>query len=417
MLRDMKVRCVILAFVSAVYFAGLAASPESAFAVSPVPAPRLVRAGFEALQQGDPTRAVPLFTQSIDSRELTPELLANAFYNRGLAYQTLGQGGNAADDYTAALNLDAMSTDLRARVLYNRGLAHQQLGQATLAIEDYTSSLLIDSTFSFAYLARANTLRESGQYLFSISDYDRAQKYQHPDMAQVYYGEGLTYEALRRPAEAKGLYQKALATQPDFAAAAARLTALNALAENDELVAEPVLTSRQVAANAVGQTEVVARVVPKAVEPPAGLLLEEPKVAAVVTAQPPKVIVASVPKVPAKASAVKPVVADAIQTASTEPAAPVKAKSNPLAAAAAGWAVQISSASTESAAWASFKTMQNSHKILAGQKPVVVEADLGTKGTVYRVRLQGFDAQSAAQAACAKLKSGGVACYVAKSEG
>ena len=422
----MKVRSVVLAFVSALCFAGLAANPVSTFAASPVPATRMVEAGFAALQQGDATKAVPLFTQSIDSRSLAPDALANALYNRGLAYQTLGQGGNAVDDYSAALNLDAMPTTLRARVLYNRGLAQQQLGRTSLAIEDFTSALLIDATFSYAYLARANALRDSGQLLFSISDYDRAVKYQHPEMAQVYLGEGLTFEALKRPVEAKRLYHKALSLQPNLEAASSRLNALANVAETDEQASDPVLGAKSMAANPTAQTEVVAQTLPKAVEPPAALLaVAQPRVAvAAPVAAAPKVVVASVPKVPVPAASAKPAPSDAIETASTAPAVPVvpvKAPSKAVAAApvakASGWAVQISSASTEDSAWSSFKTMQKSHKVLGSVKPSVVEADLGAKGTVYRVRLQGFAEQSAAQSACAKLKAGGVACFVAKTEG
>ena len=418
----MKVRSVVLAFVSGVCFAGLAAIPPSAFAVSPTPATRLVQAGFNALQQGDATRAIPLFTQSIESRELSPDILANAFYNRGLAYQNLGQGSNAADDYTAALSLDAMPTDLRARVLYNRGLSQQQLGHSTLAIEDFTSALLIDATFSYAYLARANTLRESGQFLFSISDYERATKYQYPQMAQVYYGEGLTYESLKRPVEAKRFYQKAIGLDPTFAAAASRLNALLSVTESDDLASDPVLSGKAVGANPSAQTEVIARVMPKAIEPPEGSMAEEPAVAVVAppvvvpAAAATKVVVASVPKVPAAVVAVK-AAADPIQTASTASVIPPKVAVASKKPSISGWAVQISSASSEDAAWASFKTMQKSHKVLVGQKPNVVEADLGSKGTVYRVRLQGFEEQSAAQSACAKLKAGGVSCYVAKAEG
>ena len=59
--------------------------------------------------------------------------------------------------------------------------------------------------------------------------------------------------------------------------------------------------------------------------------------------------------------------------------------------------------------------MQKRHKALAGQSPVVVRADLGAKGTFYRVRLTGYDSQQAAKSACAKLKSGGVTCYISKA--
>ena len=80
-----------------------------------------------------------------------------------------------------------------------------------------------------------------------------------------------------------------------------------------------------------------------------------------------------------------------------------------------GWSVQLASATTEDAAWSTWKKMQKRHKALAGQSPVVVRADLGAKGTFYRVRLTGYDSQQAAKNACAKLKSGGVSCYISKS--
>ena len=35
--------------------------------------------------------------------------------------------------------------------------------------------------------------------------------------------------------------------------------------------------------------------------------------------------------------------------------------------------------------------MKAKHKALAAQKPVVVRADLGTRGVVFRVRLAGFE--------------------------
>jgi SPOR domain len=79
--------------------------------------------------------------------------------------------------------------------------------------------------------------------------------------------------------------------------------------------------------------------------------------------------------------------------------------------------VQIASAASEDAAWSTFKKMQQRYKVLRDKEPVVIKADLGTKGTFYRVRLIGFEAQTAAKSACTKLKSGGVKCYVSKADG
>jgi cell division septation protein DedD len=83
---------------------------------------------------------------------------------------------------------------------------------------------------------------------------------------------------------------------------------------------------------------------------------------------------------------------------------------------ATGWAVQLVSASTEDAAWASWEKMKARNKALAAKKPVVVRADLGAKGVFYRVRLVGFDSQSDASSECSRLKSRGVKCYISKAE-
>ena len=98
----------------------------------------------------------------------------------------------AIDDYTAALRIDALGAKLRAIALYNRGLAYQKSKQPALAIEDFTSALFLDPEFAHAYYSRANVLRESGQYLFALSDYEKALRFNHPQPYLVYYGEALT---------------------------------------------------------------------------------------------------------------------------------------------------------------------------------------------------------------------------------
>ena len=440
MLQFMKVRRVSLAFVSSVLFAALVANPGSTGAATGS-AVALSAAGYQALSSGDASRAIPLFTQSIESRELGPDTLANTLLNRALAYQQLSDNAKAIDDYTAALNLDAMSSDLRARALYNRGLAQQKTQHAAMAIEDFTSALLVNSSFSYAYLARANALRENGQYLFSISDYERALKYHHPEVARVYFGEALAYESLRRPSEAKGFLQAALKADASFAPAQEKLKDMGDVAQLDDETSDPILTA-STNTSPSAQTEVVRQNLPKGAEPPAALMAqdmsadadislaaaaEQPKaapatesIAEVQTRVPTKearIVVASVPKVPSKNS---------LKIAEAKPAAKVVAVNDTEAGdltastteapavAQAGWTVQVSSASTEDAAWGSWKSMQKGHKVLVGQTATVVKADLGAKGTFYRVRLGNFGEQSAAQTACSRLKVAGISCFVSK---
>jgi hypothetical protein len=80
-----------------------------------------------------------------------------------------------------------------------------------------------------------------------------------------------------------------------------------------------------------------------------------------------------------------------------------------------GWSVQIASATSEEAAWSSWKKMKARNKALADQEPVVVRADLGAKGVFFRLRLVGFETQGEASRECARLKSRGVKCFISKA--
>ncbi len=451
----MNVRRVSLAFVSSVFLAALVANSGSAFATD---SPTLSAQAYQALSGGNAAQAITLYSSAIEARDLVPESLANALLNRALAYQQTGKTDAAIDDYTAALNLDAMSPELRATALYNRGLAQQKTQHLPLAIEDFTASLLLNPTFAHAFLARANALRESGQYIFALSDYERALKYQHPQPARVYFGEAQTYAALRRPDDQRKMLAAARDADPNFTAAN-YVVGSNVQGAATGPAIDDNLQVGSISAVG-GETTVHKADFPKAIEPPANLVMgsEQPNLAmetatdtpvfnkakkqftdrivpqdATAAAKPAAsaqvVAVADVPAIP---KPVQPVTkADNITTASiakpaTPPQKPVIAvavaapavpdKADTSAAPATGWAIQLASASSEDAAWATWKNLQKSHDVLASQKPVIMKADLGAKGTFYRVRLTGFDNQNAAQSGCAKLKSGGVTCYVSKAD-
>lgn len=455
----MKVSRVSLALVCSVFLAAVGASAGSSFAAS---SQDLTASAYQALSAGDANKSVDLFSQAISSQQLGADGLANAYLNRALAYQKLGQNDKAVDDYTSALNLDAMPSNIRARALYNRGLAQEKAGHSVLAIEDYTSSLLIDGNFAQSYLARANALRDSGQYLFSISDYERALKNGHPQPAVVYFGEAQAYEALKRPVETKQFLQAAVAADASFTPARDKLKNYSDIAELDDQTADPVMTGA--ITSPTNQTSVAMAALPKAVEPPDNMVAEVRRAQeanstdaadsmmadAGPAPQPAKfgrVDVAQIPSIPTNAvdakvaqqvAQAKPIEAkpapvapvpvqvasadtnsisdvDAVTTGSTDPAP----ASEPVAAAPdapmTGWTVQVSSAGTEDAAWSSWKKMQSGHPVLAGANASVVKADLGTRGIFFRVRLGGYDDQTSAQKACGKLKAGGVTCFVAKA--
>ena len=411
----MSVSRVVLASVSAAFLAASAAVSGPAAATTPDANVLLAQEAYKSLASGDADAAISAYDKAIESRGLAPEVLANALLNRGLAYQQINRHEAAIDDYTAALRLDAMSAKLRAVALYNRGLSQHKLSQPAQAIEDFTSALFLDSEFAHAYLGRANTLRDSGQYLFALSDYEKAIRFKHPDAARVHYGEALTFEALRRPKEARQSLERALAANPKFAPAKQRLAAIAAgtLAKPP---ADPIVTGSIASAG----RELVARktVLPQPIAPSPALLASNspPKVIFASTAQRRKLITDRVPAEETapraeveKVIAIEPVPDEPV---TDEPVVDEAAASEP---AISGWSVQLASASSEDGAWSTWKKLQNRHRALTAEKPVVIKADLGSKGIFYRVRLTGFDDQKAAKGRCSSLKTKGVSCFVSKT--
>ena len=412
----MSTRTVLLASVCSVFLAASAAVAGPA-AATPASSTKLVSVAYKALQGGDPTSAVQSYTKAIESRQLEPEVLANALLNRGLAWQRLNEHERAIDDYTAAMRLDAMSGKLRALALYNRGLSYQKTGKASRAIEDYTSALFLDSQFAHAYYSRGTLLRDSGQHLFALADFDKALRFNHPDPARVYFAEAVTYEKLRRPQNARDALTLALAANPSYEPARVHLAVLDGSAP-----AVVIAPADGMATATIADAAAQAAALPVAAAPPAKLVAatlagnDQPQVVQasasakkiddrvsdeVVTAEAPAleepqekiVAVEAVPEAPADDSA------------AAEAAAPV----------IDGWSVQVASAATETAAWSTWKKMQARNRSLAGKTPVVVKADLGAKGTFYRVRFVGFESQGEASSACSKLKSSGVKCYISKA--
>jgi tetratricopeptide (TPR) repeat protein len=430
----MKVRSVKLAFVSTVFLAALGAISSSAFATTSSTNPLAMEA-YAALTSGDSAKAVSLYTQAIESRSMAPELLANSLLNRALAYQQNQLFVLAVNDYSSALALDAMSGELRSTALYNRGLAHEKMGKLPLAIEDFTAALMLKPNFAHAFLGRGNALRESGQYLFALSDFDRALKYNHPDPARVYFGEAQTYEMLKRPIDQKRLLQSAVSVNAGYAPAVEKLAQLGEVPNAKIQLAQesdPVLVGSISAAG--GNTLVHKPDLPQGVEPPAELQTAQSEIP--VFKKEPKLYNDRVPQLEEKTVEIVPVadLEEPVAVASV-PAIPPAIKKKAVATAveadvvasepetvgstspavAKGWTVQVASADSEGGAWSTWKKMQKRFAVLADQTPVVMKADLGTKGIFYRLRLAGFENQTGAQSACAKLKAKGVSCFVSRA--
>jgi tetratricopeptide (TPR) repeat protein len=422
----MSARTLFLASVCSAFLAASAAVSGPAAATTDA---KLVSQAYKALQLGDSASAVMAYTQAIESRSLEPEMLANALLNRGLAYQRLNEHEFAVDDYSAAMQIDAMSGKLRALALYNRGLSYQRLERNAAAIEDYTNALFLDSQFSHAYYSRGTLLRDSGQHLFALADFDKALRFNYPDPARVYFAQSITYEKLRRTGDARDALNQALASNPSYEPAVQRLAVLEGrnlpglqvASAADQMTTAAVSSTQQKLPAAQAPSEEVLTASAAASEPSVTEAAASKKK---YTDRVP-VETAEAKIVPASSAAEQGERVLAIEEVPAEPAAhsaqaePSQPEATEAAAADApkitGWSVQLASAATEDAAWSTWKKMKARHAALSAKDPVVVRADLGSKGVFYRVRLVGFDNQSAASSECSKLKSKGVKCYISKA--
>jgi len=80
----------------------------------------------------------------------------------------------------------------------------------------------------------------------------------------------------------------------------------------------------------------------------------------------------------------------------------------------AWFVLQIGSYKSEAEANASWQTYKGAHPTVAGYAPDVRQAELGRKGTWYRLRVGPFTSLGEANAACTKLKAQGGSCFPAK---
>jgi hypothetical protein len=95
------------------------------------------------------------------------------------------------------------------------------------------------------------------------------------------------------------------------------------------------------------------------------------------------------------------------QVASAEPA-----KADP-AAKPTGVRIQLASLPSEAAAWDAWKQLSGKYAAqLTGLTAMVESADLGTKGTFYRVQTGPFATVAAAQERCSAMKAAGLDCLV-----
>ncbi|HVV26730.1 MAG TPA: SPOR domain-containing protein [Rhizomicrobium sp.] len=137
------------------------------------------------------------------------------------------------------------------------------------------------------------------------------------------------------------------------------------------------------------------------------------------------------PAKPAASSPAKPAPANTVATAGPRPlsgpgagaprqlglpmSAPAQTAATKPAAGTGSYVLQIGAYKSQAEADAAWKAYKTRHAaLLSGYGPDVQQADLGEKGTWYRLRVAGFSNREVAVALCERLKADGGGCFLGK---
>lgn len=135
--------------------------------------------------------------------------------------------------------------------------------------------------------------------------------------------------------------------------------------------------------------------------------VQEPK------AEPAPVPLSQAAAEPAPAPAPEPVVRPEPQPAPQPKTAPAP-QPQPKAAAAGSWQVQLMSSPNKTAIDSAWKNLVKKYPVLNGQPHEIETADLGSKGTFYRLKAGAFADRAGADNLCNDLKALGGSCIVKK---
>ena len=164
---------------------------------------------------------------------LSPRDWNRTLMARGQASESLGQKEDALADYTLAIESHALAGEEQAHALFDRGLLLDGMNRLDDALGDYSAALSLSPKFAAALNNRANVYRRLGRLPEARRDYQASLAAGNPQSQYPYYGLGQIAEAEGNGTDAEELYARALASDPHYALARERLTAL---ASGEEIV-------------------------------------------------------------------------------------------------------------------------------------------------------------------------------------
>jgi tetratricopeptide (TPR) repeat protein len=130
---------------------------------------------------------------------------AEAYFRLGWLYHVpLNEIDKATDKYTRALELNPEL----AEAYNNRGVTYNEIGEYAKAEADYTRALELNPAYAEAYNNRGNNYRDMGEYTKALADFERAAELMsHP---VIYYNGAIAHAHLDHPEEACAWLEEAI---------------------------------------------------------------------------------------------------------------------------------------------------------------------------------------------------------------
>ena len=161
--------------------------------------------GYQLRRNDDFRGAIVEYTNALN---IQPNYF-KALFNRGFAYDKVGEYSLAIADYTQAVGMQQTN----AYSYYNRGITYDKLNLLEKAYTDFTAAIALMNTNSDFYHNRAFCLRKMKRIDEAIQDYSSSLSLA-PKNFKALYNRGYCYEQVAKYSESIADYSAALLIQP-----------------------------------------------------------------------------------------------------------------------------------------------------------------------------------------------------------